>query len=279
LERDAYWHKICLYFRGGILTKGFQRHKGIISIVTISLLLFSQVALSMETSLNIIGDVVGKGVTEMKASTNRWISVSGKSFPILDGSNLRSKDGTMSVAFKDGVRLETGKNSDFIVNGSKGNYAITLAMGSIAFTVPQGVSFSVTTPNGTIMPQTSPHTIQKVSDTPQENVRGVVLYDSKGTKVMTVSGILMVKNVKGAGVQTVTAGNSLFIANEETERRIVPAQLAQPAPGAAAAAVIGPPTAIPPLVVVGGAALIIGGTALAVKSTTRGGQPVSPSKP
>ena len=258
---------------------GLKRHKGIIFLVTLSLLLHSRIVLSMESSLNIIGDVVGKGVTEMKASTNRWISVSGKSFPVIDGANLRSKDGTLSLAFKDGVKVESGKNSDLIVNGSKGNYSITLGIGSIAFTVPQGVSFTVTTPNGTIMPQTAPPTIQKVSTAPQESVRGVVLYDSKGTTVMSVSGILMVNNVKGAGVQTVTSGNSLFIANEDPERRMIPAQLAQPVPGGAGA-VIGPPAVISPPVVVGGSILTIGGTYLAVKSRFKGeGQPVSPSKP
>jgi len=245
--------------------------RGIISLLTIIFLLCGQVAFSMEPSVNILGDVVGKGSTEMKTAFNKWISISDKAYPLMDGSHLRSGDGMLSSIFRDGPRMEVGKNSEIIVTGSRGNYMIDLVTGKIAFSVPPEIGFSVTTPTSTIHTQVQPNMIRTVSATSQDYVRGSVGFDGKGTTITTVSGTIMVKDARGAAAHTITAGNSLYIGGAESGYRTTPAQLAT-------VETLGADTGLSPLIVVGGGAVVIGGAALIVNSATKRGV-ASPSVP
>ncbi len=245
--------------------------RGMISLLTVIFLLCGQVAFSMEPSVTILGDVVGKGSTEMKTAFNKWIAISDKAYPLMDGAHLRTGDGMMSSIFRDGARMEVGKNSEIIVTGSRGTIMIDLVTGKIAFSVPPGIGFSVTTPTSTIHTQVQPNIIQKVSTTSQDYIRGTVGFDGKGATITTVSGTILVKDARGAAVHTVTAGNSLYVGGAESGYRPTPAQLAVvEAPGAAAG--------LSPLIVVGGGALLIGGVALFVNSQTKRGV-ASPSRP
>lgn len=249
-----------------------QKYRVVISLVMGILLLSGQFAFSIEPSVTILGDVVGKGSTEMKAAFNKWISISDKAYPLMDGSHLRSGAGMMSSIFRDGARMEIGKNSEIIVTGARGTYAVDLSKGKIAFSMPQGISFSVTTPTATVQTQVQPNIIQKVSTTSQDYIRGTVGYDGKGTTITAMSGTIMVRDARGAAAHTVTAGNSVYIAGEGSGHRATPAQLAEPE----AAPRRGSPTpgdekrepALSPFVPLGGAALL-GGTYLYVNSRTK----------
>jgi hypothetical protein len=257
----------------------------IITAITAAFLLFSQLAFAMDPSVAVLGDVVGKGATEMKTAFNKWISVSDKAYPLINGAHLRSGDGVMSSLFRDGARMEIGKNSEIIVTGARGNYAVDLGKGKIAFSLPQGVSFSVMTPTAAVQTQVLPNMIQNVS-TAQDYVRGTVGYDGRGTTIAALSGTLMVKDSKGAAAHTVTAGNSIYIAGTESGYRSSPAQLAQ-VEGKGSAPAGGNPDAdreyrgISPFIVVGGfVALQVGGFAAAKTSNNKSsGGVASPSVP
>lgn len=218
-----------------------SRKKRLLKFVSMTSLTFfllnGQLAFSLDPTVSVIGDVVGKGRAEMKTAFDRWISISGKAFPLFDGGHLRSGDGMMSSIFRDGARMEVGKNSELIVTGSRGDYTVDLSKGNIAFSVPQRVSFSVATLNATIQTQVQPNIIRQVSAFSDEYVRGSVGFDSRGTMVTAVSGTLMVKDTKGAAAHTVTAGNSIFVPRAESGHRAAPAQLVPTAvnvsPGAA----------------------------------------------
>ena len=189
----------------------------VVSVAMGVLLLFAQFAFCAEPTITVLGDVVGNGKTEMKAAFNQWISVSGKPYPVIDGAHLKSGDGAMSIVFRDGARLEAGKYTDFTVAGSKGSYSITMESGAIGFSVPQGVAFSVTTPTSTIQAHSAAPMIQKASLSSQgQVVKGVVSYSDKGTKIMAVSGTLMVRSGIGVAAQTVSEGNAIFIEKKST---------------------------------------------------------------
>jgi hypothetical protein len=246
-------------------------------------LLCSQLAFSMEPSVTILGDVVGKGSTEMKTAFDKWISVSDKAYPLIDGAHLRSGDGMMSSIFRDGARMEVGKNAEITVSGSRGNYTIDLGKGKIAFSLPQGIFFSVTTPTATIQTQVQPNMIQRVS-TSQDYVRGSVGYDGKGTTVTAVSGTLMVKDAKGTAAHTVTAGNSIYIAGAESGRRATPAQLAEVVKNDTGTNQKTPSDdedrrRVVPFFWLGGAVLLEGGTYLYVNSQYKTKGFASPSRP
>lgn len=190
-----------------------------ISVAAGVLLLFSQSAFSSESSITILGDVVGNGDTYMKAAFKQDIPLRGKPYPLIDGAHLRAGDGMMSVVFRDGAKLEVGKFSDLVVNGSRGSYIVNMGSGKIGFVIPQGTSFSVKTPNSTIQTQSAAPAIQKASLSSQSTtVKGVVSYDGKGTKVMAVSGTLTVRSGIGVVLQTVSEGNAIYIDGKDGGR-------------------------------------------------------------
>ena len=201
-----------------------------ISVAAGVLLLFAQFAFSSESTITILGDVIGNGNTSMQTAFTQGISVSGKPYPVIDGAHLKVGDGSMSLVFRDGAKLEAGKYTDFKVAGSKGNYSIIMESGTVGFSVPQGIAFSVTTPTSTIQAHSAAPMIQKVSlSSHGQVVKGVVSHTDKGTKVMAVSGTLMVRSGIGVAAQTVSEGNAIYI--EKTDSgRIRTAQMATTPP-------------------------------------------------
>lgn len=189
--------------------------KSILAIVLGISLFCSQLVFAMEPSISILGDVVGSGRAEMKTAFDKWISVSGKTYPVIDGANLRSGDGMMSLILRDAVRIEVGKKSEITVSGSRGNYSVNVTGGQIAFSVPKGISFSVKTPTSIVQTKASTDLIQKVSLTSQDDVKGIVTYDGKGTRVTAINGTLVVKSGLGVQLQTVTAGNAIYIEGKD----------------------------------------------------------------
>ncbi len=190
--------------------------KYIFAIVFVVSLLCSQLVFAVQPSISILGDVVGSGKAEMKTAFDRWIPISGKTFPVIDGANLRSGDGMMSLIFRDSARMDVGKNSDIIVTGSRGNYVIDVKVGQIAFSVPKGIPFSVKTPTSTIQTKASSDMIQKVSFSSQDDVKGIVTYDGKGTKITAINGTLLVRSGLGVKLQTVSAGNAIYVEGKDS---------------------------------------------------------------
>lgn len=188
----------------------------LIAMLLSVLFVFGQLALAAEPSINILGDVVGSGAAQMKTAFNQWISVSGKTYPVIDGATLRSKDGNMSLIFRDSVRMEVGKNSEIMVSGSRGSYAINMNSGQIIFSVPRGVSFSVKTPTSTVQTMEASALIRKVSLSSQDEIKGIINYDGKGTRITAISGTLTVRSGMGVQLQSVTAGNAIYIEGKDS---------------------------------------------------------------
>ena len=61
---------------------GTKKVKCMISIAVIFFLYSSQV-FSMNSSLAALGEVMGSGNAEMKTAFDRWVTITGKSYPIV----------------------------------------------------------------------------------------------------------------------------------------------------------------------------------------------------
>lgn len=242
-----------------------SRFMFLISVAAGVLLLFAQVAFSSESTITILGDVVGNGNSSIKGAFNQWIQPRGKTYPVIDGARLQSHDDMMSVVFRDGAKLEVGKFSDIVVNGSRGSYVVSMEKGKIGFVVPQGTSFSVKTPHSIIQTQSAVPMIQKASLSSQSStVKGMVSYDGKGTMVSAVSGTLTVRSGIGAALQTVSEGNAIYIEAQDggkikTVQMAVGDQPPPPPPSGNQAPPPGPPP--PPSGTGGEGAIIAGATA------------------
>jgi len=262
--------------RGGKMAK-----KGFLFPIFLTALFFlaGRPAFSAEPSIVILGDVVGKGSTEMKTAFEKWIPIGNKVYPFMDQSRLRTGDGTMSLLFRDRATMEIGRKTELVVTGSRGNYVVNLDKGTVAFSVPHGVGFSVATPASTASTQTQPFAVRNVSMVPEGPVRGMVTYDGKGSTITAVSGSLTVRDARGTA-QVATAGNAVHIPLTNGGTRAVPAQLVAEAGSDESAgekkdkdpaAVIVGGGGVSPLVVAASAVVIEGGTYLAVLAGVNSG--------
>ncbi|MFA5354658.1 MAG: hypothetical protein WC291_10545 [Thermodesulfovibrionales bacterium] len=193
-------------------------------VCTITILAFGTASFALDRPAAVLGDVVGNGKAELKGGVGNWMSVEGRSFPVVDGASLRSGEGSASMVMRDRVKMQLGRDSEATVHGSVGAYSIMLAKGSLGFSVPRGISFTVTTPTSVVQVPTSAGPIQKVSHAAPDSVRGMVIFDGKGTKVVSVSGDLMVKDLSGTGHQLLAAGDSLYL-DSRGASAVVPVQL------------------------------------------------------
>lgn len=241
---------------------GMKKVRCIVSIAVIFFLYSSQV-FSVNTSFAALGEVMGSGNAEIKTAFDRWLTITGKSYPIVDGANLKSNKGRMSVVMRDGVTVEIGANSYAIINGSVGNYTINLSSGGIAFSIPKSISFSVITPTSIVRVQSSDKGIQKVNMSTDYYARGAVIYDGKGTKVISVGGTLMVEDTTGKGMQILTAGNSIYVDEMGNSSRVTPVELTETEKS-------GSPEEVNWLKVIGITGLVLGG-GIAVAAALSGG--------
>lgn len=253
------------------------RSKGLIAlIVVLAFILTSQVALAGPT-IHVLGDAVGSGKAEMKTAFDKWLSVTGKAYPVVDGTTFRTLEGAVSVMLRDGVRMEMGKQTTLIVNGAQGNYTVAVNSGTLGFTVPVGTAFSVITPTATVLVQQGEGAVGKAGLTPGETVRGVVVCDAKGTKVMSLNGTFLVRNGNGVGTQLLASGSAVYVNCTDSGLSIKQAQLAD---DAAQKDKDRDDDKINGLIVLGGSVLIEGGGFLAINSSYKSYQrPASPSKP
>lgn len=256
-----------------------KRFKGIVSvIVVVTFIAYSHLSFSLETTTNILGDAVGSGNAEIKTTFNNWISIAGKTHPVVNGAYLRSGVGRTSIILKDGVRLELGKDSLIAVSGSRGTYTIDLKKGRIAFTVPDGINFSVSTPSAAVhVPSTTAAMFQKTNFEPQRSTKGIIKYDGKKTTVVSINGKLMVNDLNG-GAQIVAAGEAIYTTPMGKGFNIMPAQLAEVED-------VEEPEPIDmkklAMIIVGGAAVVVG-VALLISNASSGDSDTgtaSPSSP
>lgn len=275
-EKMATW-KIVEYFRLIARKTGQRNHamcKRFIRIIIPFILLaplMHQVAQAAEPSINvsILGEVVGNKNAAMKGAFERWISLNGRTYPLVDGANLRANDGTMTILFRDSARMEVGRGSDLLVTGEIGHYQANVRIGNVGFAAPRGSSFSISTPNAaiyTLVTQGQDQSLQQGDLTVVDTVRGVVRYDGKGTLIIAVTGTTIMRGGNGGGDHTIREGEAVYV-TEDGSSRFIPAALIQRGLNGAPVAVIGGdivPAWWPPLQLLGLAAFIEADTYAAV---------------
>ncbi len=169
-----------------------------------------------------IGTVLGVGNAELESIQGKFIALDTNTYPLFSDSTLRTRDGKATVTLKDGGRMEIYKETEFSIHGGNGNYRINLNKGALAFSFPLRLSITIITSTATIETGRAGDIIQKVGYERENEIKGVILIDKKGnTQVVSISGEMMVKDIKGAS-QILTSGKSLYISTDPY--RIIPVQ-------------------------------------------------------
>lgn len=129
-------------------------------------------------------------------------------YPLLQDTSIKTEDGTASLFFKDGSRIDLGKGTTALIGGSDGSYSMGLSKGLLAFNMSALSSCTISTPSAGISMGQGMHLLQKVSSV--ERVLGVVAVSEKGTEVRTISGKLYV-TISRAETRLVSAGESIIV--------------------------------------------------------------------
>lgn len=238
----------------------------VIALMAIMSLLSSQLVFSMEPSFKVLGTVTGRGDARIGTSFNNWLDINGRSYPCFDGMHLKTGDGSAAINLKNGIRLETGKATDIMLSRESGDYSVNLLGGGLSFSVPEGVNLSVITPTASI--GTTPVNAIKRVSSDSLTKRGIVIFDGKGTRVISLSGAITVRDINGTSSHVVNQGNAVYLANEKTAVRSVVLPAGAIGGGSALSA------ALPGII---GSAVVLG-TYFTVNSTIKV-KPVSPWRP
>jgi hypothetical protein len=194
-------------------------------LLGITFFLYSPLVLATEGGPRVLGSVVATGNASMKAGIDRWMPVDQKTHPVLDGTALKTEEGTTSITMKDGATIEMGKKTDLVVNGSLGNYSMRLQQGMMAFKVYEGIGLSVTTPNTSVVIQRVSGTVEKARHAFKDEVSGIVTHDGKDTQVICLRGKFSVTQAN-TEAWILTEGNSVVA---ETPQALTQGSAASPA--------------------------------------------------
>jgi len=160
-----------------------------ILLMGIAFLMYSALALATDSAPRVLGTTVALGKASMKAgNVDRWIPVDEKTYPITDGTVLKTEDGTMSVSMKDRASFELGKKTELVVNGVTGNYSMRLQLGTVAFRIYEGMGLFVATPSTSVVVQRVSGTAENARQRAQNEVSGIITHDGKDTKVVCTRG-------------------------------------------------------------------------------------------
>jgi hypothetical protein len=123
----------------------------------------------------------------------------------------KSGEGLLSLQFKESVKVEAGRNSELVVNGSRGAYRVQLRNGSLLFRVPQNVSLVITTPTATVdVTAASVQAGKSVANSSADRI-GTVTFDGKASRVSCGNGQFVVKGSSGADSRTLAKGLSATV--------------------------------------------------------------------
>ena len=196
-------------------------------LLGMTLLAYSPLALAAEGAPRLLGTVVASGSASMKAGLDRWVPVDEKTHPVMDGTALKTEEGTMSVTMKDGASIEIGKRTDLLVGGALSNYSMKLQQGTIAFKIYQGTGLSVATPSTSVVVQRVSDIVENTRHTFKDEINGIITHDGKETQVICLRGKFSVMQAS-AEATTLTEGNTVMVESPQT---VTQAQGATASPG------------------------------------------------
>jgi hypothetical protein len=180
-------------------------------------------------SIRVLGEIRAEGTVLVSSSDGQWAPISA-SYPLLQSTSVRTADGVASIFFRDGSRISLYKDTFAVVDGSPGDYSVSLSKGVMAFNISSSASLSVATASGSITTLNKKSLVQKVSYEETGRVLGVISTGEKGTEVRSISGRLQV-NINASETMLIMAGESIFLGPDSGGHIVYKAQALPPDTG------------------------------------------------
>jgi len=183
--------------------------RAVISVFVLITLSFVFIGAVSAQSINVLGEVRATGEVFIESSNGQWLSAPS-SYPLLQNTGIKTGNGSASLFFKDGSRVDIAKDSLALVDGSPSQYSMQLSKGILAFNIMPSASLTVQTPTAVISANKKSSPVQMVSAEKTGRVLGVISASEKGTEIRSISGRLAVDG-SASETKMISTGESLFI--------------------------------------------------------------------
>ena len=180
---------------------------GIFSLVNIT-------SLSAQT-VPVLGEIRSSGKVFIASSIDKW-SPAMQTYPLLQGTGIRTEDGTVSVFLKDGSRMDLSRDTTVSISGDVRNYSVHLAKGTVTFNITATSTLSVATPSASISVNSKEDIVRKVGYEKPVRVLGIISVTEKGTEVRDVAGRIAVLSSSLSVPKILVTGESSFIGADNT---------------------------------------------------------------
>jgi hypothetical protein len=167
------------------------------------LLVFSLVNIAGASAQNaavLLGEIRSSGKVFILSSAGQW-SPAMPAYPLLQNTGIRTEDGTASIFFKDGSRIDLSRNTIASITGEAPHYVIHVEKGSVAFSIAPSASLS--------LPELS---ADIVAGDIKDTVVGSVSVAGTCLQVENITGKMNI-NSSSAGEQTLAAGQKASYGN------------------------------------------------------------------
>jgi len=161
-------------------------------------------------TVTVLGELQSTGKVFLSSSNGKW-TPAVPTYPLLQGAGIRTEEGSTSVFFKDGSRVDLSGDTLVYITGEMPDYSIRLAKGVIAFSIKPMSTLSVSTPSATISVNSRDSIVQKVGHNEKSSpVLGIISTNEKGTEVRNISGKITVTSAS-AVTKTLVTGESMLV--------------------------------------------------------------------
>lgn len=160
-------------------------------------------------NVSVLGEIQASGKVFIGSSSGKWTPAM-PTYPLLQDTGIRTEDGSASISFKDGSRVDFSRDTIASITGEAPNYSIHLAKGVIAFNITSASSLSIATPSASISLNGRDSLVRKVGHEKPGRVLGVISVTEKGTEVRNISGKILV-SASATGSRQLTNGESMLV--------------------------------------------------------------------
>jgi len=177
-----------------------------VSVILILSILFSNlipVSQLLAQSPMAFGEMKIAGDVMIKSSTGQWVKVQGN-YPLLAKTELRTKDGIVSITTRDGSKIDILKETEAIISVTESIYNIELLgcdKGALTFNMAPPALLTVDTKQVDISTVRAPS---------QANRLGSLNNNDKGTEIKSIAGTI-IANLWSKEQRTLNSGESLSV--------------------------------------------------------------------
>ena len=173
-------------------------------------------------NIKVLGQITMEGDVFIRSSNNVWERPINRSYPLIQGSALKTAKGKAALMFKDGSRAIISPETQVMIDGSSHDYMITIDKGTLFFNIGASALLTVKAASSSIYVNRKDNIVHKVG-LRENSSRGKVIVTDKGVEVYNIQGVISASYGNSAA-KSVLAGEKFLFSNESSTPQVVKVQ-------------------------------------------------------